>query len=251
MLDAFPILFGFTGLAGLIWLGVIEPAPSSLIDSGTLRSITPSRRIDLGVVALLGGLAGARVEFWASHASYFASRPLEIPAVWLGGLGWGGAVVGAVVAVLLACAVMDAEFWRVADLLALPAVAMSFTIWLGCQIDGCAYGFHTNASWWTTLSPNWLGSLAPRWPTQAAGALASLLLFAGLYRLASLPWMRIRPGRLACAGLAGIALIALALGATRADPVAHIEGLRLDLVEAAVLMVSALACLAFRSRSGS
>ncbi len=250
MLEAFPILFGFAGLAGLVWLGVIEPSQASLLDSTTLRTTSPSQRIDLGVVALLGGLLGARLEFCAAHASYFASHPLEIPALWLGGLGWAGAVLGGIVAVVIASALMGANFWRVVDLLALPAAAMSFTIWLGCQIDGCAYGFHTASSWWTTMSPNWLGMLAPRWPTQTVGALASILLFVGLYRSASLPWMQSRPGRLACAALAGIALISLVLSATRADPVALIAGQRLDMVESAVILASALAGLAIRSRQG-
>jgi len=250
MLEAFPILFGLAGLAGLVWLGVIEPAPSSLLDSTTLKAASPTQRIDLGAAALIGGLIGARLDFCATHLSYFASHPWQIPAVWQGGLGWAGAALGSILAILTAGALMGVVFWQVIDLLALPAVAMSFAVWLGCQIDGCAYGFHTAASWWTTTSPDWLGMLAPRWPTQAVGALASLLLFAGLYRSASLPWMHSGPGRLGCTTLAGIALIALALSPTRADPVAVIAGLRLDLVESFVLLVSALAGLAIRSRYG-
>jgi phosphatidylglycerol:prolipoprotein diacylglycerol transferase len=196
-------------------------------------------------------LLGARLEFCAAHASYFASHPLDIPAVWQGGLGWGGGVLGAVLALLAAAWFMGVVFWRIADLLALPAAAMSFTVWLGCQIDGCAYGFHTAASWWTTTAPDWLDMVAPRWPTQAAGALASLLLFVALYRSAGLGWIRRRPGRLACVALAGIALIALALSLTRADPVAQIAGVRLDIVESGVLLVTALSVLAIRTRYGS
>lgn len=250
MLEAFPILFGLAGLAGLVWLGVIEPAPSSLLDSASLKATSPTQRIDLGAAALVGGLMGARLEFCATHLSYFASHPWQIPAVWLGGLGWAGGALGSLLAILVAGTLAGMAFWRAIDLLALPAAAMSFTVWLGCQIDGCAYGFHTTASWWTTTSPDWLGMLAPRWPTQAVGALASLLLFVGLYRSAGLSWIRRRPGRLGCTALAGIAFIALALSLTRADPVAQISGLRLDLVEGFIVLVSALAGLAVRSRYG-
>jgi prolipoprotein diacylglyceryltransferase len=250
MLEAFPILFGLAGLAGLVWLGIIEPAPSSLLDSTTLKAASPTQRIDLGAAALVGGLMGARLEFCATHLTYFSSHPWQIAAIWQGGLGWAGGVLGSLLAILVVGALTGVAFWRVIDLLALPAVAMSFTVWLGCQIDGCAYGFHTAASWWTTTSPDWLGMLAPRWPTQAVGALASLLLFIGLYRSAGLSWMHRRPGRLGCAALAGIALIALALGSTRADPVAQIAGVRLDLVESVAVLGSALAGLAIRSRHG-
>jgi phosphatidylglycerol:prolipoprotein diacylglycerol transferase len=250
MFEAFPILFGLTGLAGLVWLGVIEASPASLLDPATLKSVSPTQRLDLGAAALVGGLLGARLEFCAIHTAYYTSHLLEILAIWQGGLAWGGAALGAVLAVLAVGLLKGAGFWRVTDLLALPAAAMAFTTWLGCQIDGCAYGFHTAASWWTTTGPDWLGMVVPRWPTQTVGALASLLLFVGLYQAAGQTWMHARPGRLACAALAGIALVALALSFTRADPVPLVASQRFDLVESSAVLLAALAGLFARGRSG-
>jgi phosphatidylglycerol:prolipoprotein diacylglycerol transferase len=248
MLEAFPILFSLTGVAGLVWLGVIEPSPTSVLDPSTLKAVSPTQRIDLGVTALIGGLLGARLEFCGAHATYFAAHPLEILAFWQGGLAWAGGALGAVLGLFAAGFLMGLGFWRTADLLALPGAAMSFSVWLGCQIDGCGYGFHTPASWWTTTSADWLGSVAPRWPTQAVGALGSLVLFVGLTWLAMRRWTRHRPGRLACLALIGIALIALALSLTRGDPAAQIAGLRLDTVESLAVALAALGGLAVRSR---
>jgi phosphatidylglycerol:prolipoprotein diacylglycerol transferase len=251
MFEAFPILFGLAGLAGVVWLGVIEPSQPGLLDPATLKAVPSTRRIDLGVAALAGGLLGARLEFCAAHFSYFASHPLDMLAVWQGGLAWGGGAIGAVLALLVAGWLMGVSFWRAADLVALPAAALSFSVWLGCQIDGCAYGFHTPAGWWTTTAPDWLGQVSPRWPTQTVGAITSLLLFAGLYWTAGRTWTQHRPGRLACITVGGIALIALALSLTRADPVAQLAGLRLDLVESLGLLLTAIAGLGFLSRSVS
>jgi prolipoprotein diacylglyceryltransferase len=249
MPEAFPILFGLASLAGLVWLGIIEATPSSLLDPGSLKAVSPTQRIDLGAAAIVGGLLGARLEFCAVHLPFYISHPLEILAIWQGGLAWGGAALGGLLAILVAASQMDVVFWQAVDLLALPGAAMSFTVWLGCQIDGCAYGFHTIASWWTTTSADWLGVVAARWPTQTVGALASLSLFAVLYRLARGRWMHARPGRLGCTALAGVAAIALGLSLTRADPAVQITGLRLDLLESIAVLAMALVGLVARSRS--
>jgi phosphatidylglycerol:prolipoprotein diacylglycerol transferase len=249
MLDTFPIVFSLVSLVCLAWLGMIEASPTSLVDVATLKTITPGRRIDAGVSCLAGGLIGARVDFCASHLSYFRLHPFEALAVWQGGLAWAGAAVGSVLALATFCGLTGLNFRRVADLLAVPAVALAFAAWLGCQIDGCAYGFHIEPAWWATSAPDWLGLVVPRWPTQMIGALACLALFAGVYRAASTPWFRARPGELAASAAAGLAAIAAGLSFTRADPATQIQGLRLDSLESLALLLMALAAFVYGSRT--
>jgi phosphatidylglycerol---prolipoprotein diacylglyceryl transferase len=248
MLDGFPIVFSLVSLACLVWLGMIEASANSLIDAASLKTIAPGRRIDAGVACLAGGLIGARVDYCLSHLAYFRLHPFEAVAIWQGGLAWAGAALGSVLALVIVCRLARLSFRRTADLLALPAIALAFATWLGCQIDGCAYGFHVEPSWWATSAPDWLGLVVPRWPTQMVGALATLALFVGTYRLASTAWMRARPGALASSAAAGIAALAAGLSFTRADPAAQIQGVRLDSVESLAILVMAVGALVYASR---
>lgn len=248
MFDAFPIVFSLASLACLAWLGMIEPFAGSLLDAATLKTVHPGRRIDAGVASLAGGLVGARADFCLAHLSYFQLHPLEALAIWQGGLGWAGGAIGAVLALALFCRVAGVGFRRVADLLALPAVALSFAVWLGCQIDGCAYGFHLQPAWWASSAPDWLGLVVPRWPTQMVGALACLALFAAVYRAAPTAWFRAHPGGLAASAVAGIAAVASGLSFTRADPAGQIHGFRLDSLESLAILAMALGAVAYCSR---
>ena len=246
MLDAFPLTFALGALASLIWLGVMETAPADRPGRGGVP--TPIARVDAGLAALVGGLVGARVEYVGLHAPYFFQHVGQAVSVWQGGLSLGGGAVGAGLAVWIFARISRHRFGDMADCLAAPAALVSFSVWFGCLMGGCAYGFHTLPGIFTAAAPDWLGVVVPRWPTQAAGAIYSLLVFGVLVFLGGVGWSRSRPGRLGALSLLLLAIGAAALGLTRADPVGTWLGLRADIFEAAALGVLALAGLAVLAR---
>src|SRR3989338_7893657 len=54
------------------------------------RALSPAQIVDLFCLAMLGGVLGARLFFVVQHWEVFVREPLEIPAIWHGGLGWYG-----------------------------------------------------------------------------------------------------------------------------------------------------------------
>src|SRR5688572_1921003 len=50
--------------------------------------------VDVMLAAMLGGLIGARLEYIALHAEFFAEYPSQVVQMWAGSLEWHGALVG-------------------------------------------------------------------------------------------------------------------------------------------------------------
>lgn len=246
MLDAFPLTFALGSLVSLLWLGTMETAPGDR----PRQPVVPTQitRIDAGLAALGGGLVGARLEYVGLHASYFFDHIGQAVSVWEGGLALGGGILGAALAVWIFARLAKHGFGDLADCLAAPAALMSFSVWFGCLMGGCAYGFHTLPGIFATSAPDWLGVTVPRWPTQAVGAIYSLLVLGISVFLGNASWARNRPGRLASVSLLLLSLGAAGLSFTRADPVGTWLGLRVDLIEATSVGVLAFAGLAVLAR---
>ncbi|MBN2470169.1 MAG: prolipoprotein diacylglyceryl transferase [Anaerolineae bacterium] len=183
-LPAYPALHALAILAGfaaLIWKGRAS------------RSFLPW--VDAGLGGLIFGLAGGRLAHVLLNAAYFRHHPAEAFALRAGGLDWHGALIGALVGLLLV-----ARWRRVPLRPALEALALVWPLglllgWAACRMAACGYG----AEVWTLADfPGWAagelpdlyGEIVPRYNTQVFGmALGAALL--GLMALAAWRgWLR-------------------------------------------------------------
>jgi phosphatidylglycerol:prolipoprotein diacylglycerol transferase len=123
----------FTALAvgAAIWLVM------RLAEQGGL----PTDRIaDVAMWGVFGGIVGARLFHVLDHLSYFAERPLEVFAVWQGGIAVYGAFIGGVAAGWVAARRLGLPKWRLLDLAA-PAMLVGQAVGrLGCLSNGDAWG---------------------------------------------------------------------------------------------------------------
>lgn len=88
--------------------------------------------------------------------AYYSQNPLQILAIWNGGLGIFGGLLGGIVGVILVCARHRIGFWRVADC-TVPGVALAQAIgrW-GNFFNQELYGGPTGSSWWgVTIAPQY------------------------------------------------------------------------------------------------
>ncbi len=210
-------------------------------------------QLETGLWALLGALLGSRMAYVAVNWSYFRHNAWEIPQVYLGGLAWPGALAGGMFALALVAGARRASPGLLADSL-LPLLAtVSVSAWLGCWLDGCAYG-PAILDWWSVPGIDEWGNLQGRLPVQLAGALLTVGLFWWLERPprevgeSFLTKNRLRrqhhlkPGVQSSLGLLGLGLLLLGAGLLRADPMPVWRGLRLD-VWAALFFIGAASIL--------
>lgn len=134
------VLSFFLGL----WLSAKEAKRKGL-DPGLIQ--------DFAFYALIGGIVGARLYYVVfSNPAYFLQKPWEIVAVWHGGIGIIGALLGGFLTALWYCRKKNLSFWRFADTLA-PGVALGQAAGIfACLLNGDSYGKATDLAWAITYT---------------------------------------------------------------------------------------------------
>ncbi len=194
-----------------------------------------------GLLGLAAALLGARLAFTLLHWTYYGAHPAEIPAVWLGGLWWPGALLLAAAALWLYARRRSLSPAELADGLLPLFQLVCIGSWLGCWLAGCGYGpAAPSGAWWGIPAPDEAGIWAPRLPLQ----FLSVALFAGLVLTieSSLPAGSHR-GRKTSLNLAALGLAILPLALFRADYLPRLFGLRLDVWAALLVALSAAGAL--------
>ncbi len=204
-------------------------------------AIPPDQLPDVASVVILGGILGARALYVALHWDGFLAHPLELFAIWHGGLVFYGGVAGSVLAGWLYARAKGLSLLLIADQL-IPFVALAHAIGrIGCFLNGCCYGWPTGA-WYGVLFP---GHDAPVIPTQLIEAAGLFGLFLALSRAQT-------AGRLAQRGalfgryLAGYGLLRFVVEFLRGDQTRWLAGMTLQQVISIALLMAGTV-LIFRS----
>jgi phosphatidylglycerol:prolipoprotein diacylglycerol transferase len=175
-LRTYGVVVGLSLLLGL-WLSTNE---------AKRKGLAPAVIHDFAFYAFIGGIVGARLYYVAvSQPAYFVQRPLEIFAVWHGGLGILGGLFGGALVALWYCCSRGVSFWRLADVLS-PGISLGLTTGvLGCLATGDSYGRPTDAAWAITYTdPRALAPLrVPLHPVELYEMAAYLLVFFFVWRV--------------------------------------------------------------------
>jgi len=149
------------------------------------EGLNPDRSWNLGILAILSGIVGAKILFIVQDWSYYAANPgkiFSLATLQSGGIFYGGLV-----------AAIGASFWymrrhrfpllKTFDVFA-PGIALGHAIGrLGCFAAGCCYGKPTDLPWGVTFSSEVAHRLAgttlgvPLHPTQIYEFLVELTNF--------------------------------------------------------------------------
>lgn len=174
--------YGLMYLAGFAagwWLGLRR------IASGR-SPVTRAQFDDLLFLSVLGVILGGRLGYVAFYKpGYYASHPLEIFAIWQGGMSFHGGFLGVLVAVAFVAWRQRLNWWDLMDFIA-PLVPLGIAAGrLGNFINGELWGRVTDLPWGMVFRG--AGNL-PRHPSQLYEmALEGFALFALLW------WFSARP----------------------------------------------------------
>jgi phosphatidylglycerol:prolipoprotein diacylglycerol transferase len=116
-------------------------------------AVLEARRVGLPVehiynVALwgiIGGILVSRLLHVIDKWDYYMANPRQI--IGFAGLTVYGAVLGALLAVLIYCWVKKLSFWQMGDVVAPGAILGQAIGRIGCFINGCCYGLPTSLPW--------------------------------------------------------------------------------------------------------
>jgi phosphatidylglycerol---prolipoprotein diacylglyceryl transferase len=189
-----PVAIHWYGLTYLLAFGLfmwlarlrLRHPPYASAAPGSALSMTARDVEDLLFFGVVGVVVGGRLGYCLFYKpSYYLQNPLEILAVWQGGMAFHGGMLGVIVAMLVFARLRGKPWLAVTDFIA-PCVPTGLAAGrLGNFINGELWGRTSDASVpWLMVFPQ-SGSLLPRHPSQLYQlALEGLLLFAVLWWLA-------------------------------------------------------------------
>jgi phosphatidylglycerol:prolipoprotein diacylglycerol transferase len=205
-----PLAVKWYGLAYVAGLLLGRYYVKALLQQGRLwpsekRPFTPERVDDLLLFLTVGVLLGGRLGYVLFYQPrFFVTHPLEIVAVWNGGMSFHGALLASIIAVVLFARRVGADPWSVMDLAAAATPMGLFFGRLANFINAELWGRPSTVPW-AMVFPD--AGDVPRHPSQLYEALTEgLVLFAVLWWLTHRTNALRRPGVIAGAFMAGYGL---------------------------------------------
>lgn len=123
------------------------------IKRAKIYNFSPLEIENLFFLLLPASLIGARIYHVVDKWGYYENHFTEIPAVWNGGLGWFGALIGGFFAIAIFAKAKKKNILKLLDLF-LPAISIAQSIgrW-GNFINQEAFGPPTNLPWGIFIKP--------------------------------------------------------------------------------------------------
>lgn len=133
--------------------------------------------------AIIGGVVVSRLVHVIDKWDYYLAHPGEI--IGFAGLAVYGAVIGALLAILIYSWVKKLSFWQLADIAAPGAILGQAIGRIGCTINGCCYGLPTSLPWAVvyTHPASYAPLGVPVHPTQIYHLVWNLAAFAVIWQL--------------------------------------------------------------------
>lgn len=136
----------------------------------------------LTIYMAIGVVVGARLGHCLFYEpSYYLKHPLEILAIWHGGLASHGAAIGILIAIWLFVRKEKKDYLWALDRIAIVVALSGFFIRMGNLMNSEIYGVETTLPWGFVFLRN--HEVAPKHPTQIYEGLAYLAIFFLLYRI--------------------------------------------------------------------
>jgi len=103
---------------------------------------------------VVGGILGARLYYVVFNLGYYMRVPVEIPAIWHGGLAIHGGISGGIIAAWIYLRRKKVSFWRLSDCVA-PALILGQAFGrFGNFMNGDAHGVPTTLPWGLVFAPD-------------------------------------------------------------------------------------------------
>ena len=148
-------------------------------------SITKDDVADFIVYLIMGVILGARIIYILFYnLLFYIKNPIEIIAVWHGGLSFHGGLFGAIIATYIFCRRKKIDFYDIADVTVIPVALALMLGRIGNFINAELYGRITDVSWCVDYSKNQYVANLPsgcRHPSQIYESIKNFFIFAVLW----------------------------------------------------------------------
>jgi phosphatidylglycerol:prolipoprotein diacylglycerol transferase len=142
---------------------------------------------DFTLYSVFGGVLGARIFYVIFYnPAFYLANPLEIIAIWHGGLSFHGGMAGVLVSSYLFCKKKKIDYYEMADIVILP-VALALALGrMANFINGELFGRLANVGWCIDYSKSQFIQDIPsgcRHPSQIYSSLKNIFIFGVLWSI--------------------------------------------------------------------
>ncbi|HIE17426.1 MAG TPA: prolipoprotein diacylglyceryl transferase [Dehalococcoidia bacterium] len=171
----------------MVVMAVITVIAITLLEARRV-GIAEEHVYSIGLWAIIGGVIVSRLFHVVDRWDYYVAHPEQL--VRLEGLTIYGAVIGAMLGMLVYTWVKKLSFWQIGDIAAPGAILGQAVGRIGCLLSGCCYGVATSLPWGIVYThPGSYGPHEVVHPTQVYHLIWNLIGFSLLWLLRR----RIRP----------------------------------------------------------
>ncbi len=181
-----PVLFTIKGItvysySFFISLGLLLAFLLFLIEVNK-RGFDVGMGVNLNFWALISALIGAKLLYLIENLGFIFQNPKVIIIFLKGGLSTTGALLGALLAIVIIFRKRKLDGFLWADMCA-PSVALGQAVGkVGCLMAGCCYGIPTDLPWGIVFTKSHIApSGIPLHPTQIYQIILNLLIFGFLF----------------------------------------------------------------------
>lgn len=151
------------------------------------------------IYGIIAALVGARLwHVFVFQFPYYSQHPLQIFAIWSGGISIEGAIVGGIIALIIYTKVNKISFWEMADFLSPPMILGQGIGRIACFMAGDAFGRPTGSSFGVIFPPGTVAysyyGTKPLWPAIAWESQGDTVIFALLFIIFVIAGKRIATG---------------------------------------------------------
>jgi len=165
--------YGIFYVVGFLFAYLISP---KLAES---RNISKQKIQDLFLYLIPFSIIGARLTYVLLNISYFVRYPIEIFALWHGGMAFHGGLIAGIITILIYCKKKNIHFYDVVDILVIPGALALALGRIGNFLNSEFYGPVTNLPWGVNF-PNVEGK---RHPTQIYESIKNIFIFFVLFSM--------------------------------------------------------------------
>ncbi len=110
---------------------------------GKRKGLDPGLIENYAIVAMISGLIGGRLYYVLFNLPYYLGHPLEIPAVWHGGMAIHGGILGGVLGTYIFGKRHGVSMWKLGDIVAAPFILGQAIGRIGNFMNGEVHGVPT------------------------------------------------------------------------------------------------------------
>jgi phosphatidylglycerol:prolipoprotein diacylglycerol transferase len=110
---------------------------------GKRKGLDPSLIENYAIIAMISGLIGGRLYYVLFNLPYYLGHPLEIPAVWHGGMAIHGGILGGVLGTYIFGKRHGVSMWKLGDIVAAPFIFGQAIGRIGNFMNGEVHGVPT------------------------------------------------------------------------------------------------------------